>query len=78
MRKGDNEEEERIYRRPSEGSEEMFPEDEVAFNNVYNQLANDDAAQPNERESIYSHQTSEILDEEKVSFMHIGGMPEDA
>jgi hypothetical protein len=26
-------------------------------------------------ESIYSHQTSEILDEEKVSFMHIEHLP---
>jgi hypothetical protein len=26
---------------------------------------------PNEEESVYSHKTSEILDEEKVSFMHI-------
>ena len=28
-------------------------------------------------ESIYTHKTSTILDEEKVSFMHIGNLPEE-
>ena len=28
-----------------------------------------------EEESIYSHKTTTILDEEKVSFMHIDNLP---
>lgn len=31
--------------------------------------------EPTEEESIYSHKTSTILDEEKVSFMHIEHLP---
>lgn len=77
MAKGDDSDD-KIYHRPSENSDELNIEDGVAFNQVYSAIENDDAMAAADQESIYSHQTTEILDEEKVSFMHIGGMPEDA
>jgi hypothetical protein len=77
MGKGDNSEDEIIHRRPSENSDEMFPEDDIRFNNVNPDILNDAAVAAAGEESVYSHQTTEILDEEKVSFMHIGGLPDD-
>lgn len=41
----------------------------------YEEFGRDDLEHNHEEESIYSHRTTTILDEEKVSFMHIEHLP---
>jgi len=41
----------------------------------YEKFGADDLDQNQDEESIYSHKTTTILDEEKVSFMHIEHLP---
>lgn len=57
-----------------EKSPSEIDRDQIEFGHDDLELGGLPAAGPGE-ESIYSHKTSTILDEEKVSFMHIENLP---